>query len=176
MPEGTGRVRKVSAEDAAAIAEIYGRVVAESAASFEFDSPDEPEMLRRIVELTARYPWLVWDDGGVKGYAYAGPFRSRAAYQWSSEVSISVADEAQGQGVGGRLLDALLVDLKERGFVNVGAGTTLPNEASVGLFESRGFERVAMFPKVGHKFGRWHDVGNWQLTIGTYEPDPPPTT
>lgn len=166
MADPTRRIRAASPQDAAAIAQIYGRVVTETPASFELEPPDEAEMARRIEETSSRFPWIVWDDGGVKGYAYATAFRARAAYRWSVEVSIYLAEEVRGRGVGKHLLDELIEQLRARGFVNVVAGITLPNPASVELFESRGFRNVGTYPKIGHKLGRWHDVGYWQLTLG----------
>ena len=70
----------------------------------------------------------------------------------------------------GRLLYARLFDeLISAGYVSAYAGITLPNEASVGLHEACGFRRVGVFPQVGYKLGRWHDVGWWHRPLT----DPP---
>ena len=169
-------IRPATATDGAGVAAVYDPVVVESPASFELEPPGPAEMARRI-ETTARtHPWLVAEEEGkVTGYAYAAPARSRPAYQWCAEVSVYLAAEARGRGLGGILLDALLKELGQRGIATVIAGVTLPNPASVRLFEGRGFEPVGVFRRAGYKLGAWHDVGWWQRFL--YEGnDPLPET
>jgi L-amino acid N-acyltransferase YncA len=185
MGHGTGaervgvRIRPATAADGPAVAAIYGPVVETTPASFEIDPPGADEMARRIEQTTRAHPWIVAErDGEVIGYAYAAPAHPRAAYRWSAEVSIYLGEHARGRGIGGVLLDDLLRRLREAGFVTVRAGTTLPNEASVRLFESRGFELVGVFERTGYKLGAWHDVGWWQLPLSdapgsSPEPRPP---
>jgi L-amino acid N-acyltransferase YncA len=112
------------------------------------------------------------DADGIAGYAYAARFHPRSAYRWSVEVSVYLAEDARGRGLGRRLIATLLERLRERGFVNAFAGTTLPNPASVALFESFGFRKIAHWDEVGFKLGSWHDVGWWQLKL--QEPAVPP--
>ena len=163
-------VRRATTEDAAAALDVYAPYVETTAVSFEETTPSVGEMAQRIA---SSHLWLVAEDAtGVVGYAYAAPFHRRAAYRWSVEVSIYLRDAVRGRGIGRRLLATLLDGLRERGFVNAFAGTTLPNPASVGLFESFGFERVAVQRSVGFKLGAWHDVGWWQLQMR--EPSVPP--
>jgi L-amino acid N-acyltransferase YncA len=109
-----------------------------------------------------RLPWLVAETAeGVTGYAYAAPFRSRAAYRWSVETSVYLGEAARGCGIGRRLYDHLLAELCDLGYVNAYAGIALPNEASVRLHEAVGFTAIGVFPAAGHKHGRWVDVGWW---------------
>jgi L-amino acid N-acyltransferase YncA len=155
------KIRPASSADAQVILEIYGPYVTDTAISFEEEPPSVEEMAERI---ETSHLWLVAeDDPGLVGYAYAGPFHPRPAYRWSVEVSIYLAPEAIGRGIGKELLRELLDGLRAKGFVNAFAGTTLPNPASVALFESFGFEKIAHQRKVGYKLGEWHDVGWWQL-------------
>ena len=163
-------IRPATAADGAAVASVYDPVVVESPASFEVEPPGPDEMGRRIAATAPRYPWLIAErDGAVLGYAYAAQARSRPAYRWCAEVSVYLGPAARGQGLGGMLLDAVLKDLAERGFATVIAGVTLPNPASVRLFEGRGFEPVGVFKRAGYKLGAWHDVGWWQRFL--YEGD-----
>ena len=143
--------------------EIYEPIVRDTAVSFEIEPPTETEMGERV---RGSLLWLVWDGpAGIGGYAYASPFHQRAAYRWSVEVSIYLAEAARGAGIGHSLLTATLERLTARGFVNAFAGIALPNPASVRLFESSGFEQIALQKEVGFKFEAWHDVGWWQRKL-----------
>jgi len=123
------------------MADIYRPVVADTAISFEFEPPDAAEMERRRAAALAFAPWLVFDDGGVLGYAYASRHRERAAYQWCVDVSVYVAQRHQRRGIGRGLYTSLLALLRLQRFYAAHAGVTLPNEASVRLHESFGFRR-----------------------------------
>jgi L-amino acid N-acyltransferase YncA len=156
-------IREARREDAAEIQAIYAPYVLTTATSFEEEPPDVEQMRARIDES---HVWLVCTEAGsLLGYAYASPFHPRPAYRWAVEVSIYLRGEAGGRGLGRLLLDELLFRLRERGFVSAFAGTTLPNEASVKLFEGAGFHKVAHWSEVGYKLGSWHDVGWWQLHL-----------
>jgi phosphinothricin acetyltransferase len=111
----------------------------------------------------------------VLGYAYAGAHGSRAAYQWSVDVSVYVREGARRTGVGRALYASLFAVLDLQGFYNAYAGATLPNPASVGLHESVGFRLVGVYRGVGYKLGAWHDVGWWHLPLRerVADPDPP---
>jgi L-amino acid N-acyltransferase YncA len=133
-------------------------------------------MRRRIEGTLLRYPWLVCERRGwVLGYAYAGTHGSRAAYQWSVDVSVYVRQEAHRTGVGRALYASLFGALNLQGFYNAYAGATLPNPASVGLHESVGFRVVGVYRGVGYKMGAWHDVVWWHLPLRerVADPDPP---
>ena len=163
-------IRDATADDAAAIAAIYAPLVTDSIVSFEEDPPSAEEMADRIA---ASHVWLVAeDDGDVVGYAYAARFHPRAAYRWSTEASIYLAPEARSRGTGKRLVSDLLERLKAMGFVNVFAGTALPNPASERLLDAFGFKKVAHWEHVGFKLDAWHDVSWRQLTL--QEPTVPP--
>src|SRR3954454_13404582 len=123
--------------DAAPCAEIYAPHVEVSPVSFEERAPDGAELAARIERYGRSHAWLVAErEGRVIGYAYATPFNERPAYRWSTSVSVYVAEDARGDGVGRALYKALFDRLRERGFRMACAGITLPNEASCGLHES----------------------------------------
>ena len=159
-------LRQCTPSDAAQICEIYNHYVRETVITFEEVPVSEAEMAKRIGDITPRLPWLVWEtDGAIVGYAYAGPWKARAAYRNSVESSIYLAPQATGRGLGSRLYTALIADLRQRGLHCVIGGAALPNPASVSLHEKLGFEKVAEFRQVGFKFGRWVDVAYWQLML-----------
>ncbi|BBY22018.1 GNAT family N-acetyltransferase [Mycobacterium stomatepiae] len=172
------RVRRATAADAAACADIYRPYVLDTAISFETDPPTAPQMADRIEKALAMHEWLVLEvDGQVTGYAYAGPFNPRAAYRWAVETSVYLAQDARRAG-GGRMLYAeLLKRLAERGFRQAFAGTAQPNEASDALHAAFGFVRAGYYRRVGWKLGAWHDVSWWQLELpgpgGDHDPPRP---
>jgi phosphinothricin acetyltransferase len=170
------RIRPARADDAAAIAAIYRPIVLETAISFELEPPGVEEMRQRIADTLRRLPWLVSLDaaGEVDGYAYAGRHRERAAYQWAVDTSAYVRADARGRGVGKRLYHALFGELVALGYFQAFAGIALPNEGSVALHESVGFEPLGVYRNVGYKMGRWRDVGWWQKSLQPLrEPSPP---
>ncbi|HKO38294.1 MAG TPA: GNAT family N-acetyltransferase [Solirubrobacterales bacterium] len=162
------------ARDAAACAAIYAPHVEGSAVSFEESAPDAAEMAARIERYGASHVWLVAErEGEVVGYAYATAFNERHAYRWSTSVSVYVAEEASGQGVGRALYGALFDRLRERGFRMACAGITLPNAASEALHERLGFELVGVNREIGWKDGAWRDVGWYQLELAPAGEGPP---
>lgn len=179
------RLRIATPADGPAVAAIYAPHVDGSSTSFEAAAPTGAEMARRIEARLATHPWLVAEQGAlgdaqvgaeVLGYAYAGPFRERAAYQWTCETSVYLAESARGRGVGTALMRALLAVLEAQGYRAVVACVTLPNPASARFHESLGFAPVGVFRGVGHKLGRAWDVGFWQLALrGAGVPPKTPT-
>src|SRR6476469_5086525 len=102
--------------DAAACAAIYAPHVEGSPVSFEERAPDAAEMAARIERYGASHAWLVAERGGeVVGYAYATAFNERPAYRWSAFVSVYIAEDARGEGLGRALYGALFERLRERG-------------------------------------------------------------
>lgn len=177
----TFALRLATADDAAAVSRIYAPFVADTAITFEQEVPPPSEIRERIAGTLPAYPWLVCertgkeseggdgDDGDgseVVGYAYAGPVRKRAAYQWSVESSVYVDPAAQRRGVARALYAALLDLLAEQGYRNVFAVMTLPNEASEAFHEALGFESVGVLADAGYKLDDWHDVAWLQKRIG----------
>jgi L-amino acid N-acyltransferase YncA len=161
------------AADAAACAAIYAPNVTAGVASFEEEPPDAAEMQRRIEETSARYPWLVAErDGAVAGYAYGTVHRTRRAYRWVVEVTVYVDQARQRSGVGRGLYEALLPLLARQRLQVAVAGITLPNDASVALHESVGFQPVGVYRDFGYKFGAWHDVGWWQARLAPVTASP----
>jgi L-amino acid N-acyltransferase YncA len=168
-------IRPIRPTDLAAVTAIYDQAVRHGTASFELAPPDEGEMARRYEALHAGgYPYLVADiDGEVRGYAYAGPYRARPAYNWSVEDSIYVEPDAQGRGIGRALLERLLAEAETGGFRQMIAviGDSA-NIASIELHRRAGFRLIGTFENVGFKFGRWLDSVLMQRALGKGATEP----
>jgi len=159
-------LRDCTPTDAAQICEIYNYYVCETTITFEESPVPDGEMARRIADITSHLPWLVWEvDGRILGYAYASPWKARAAYRYAVESSIYLAPQFTGQGIGSRLYLALIANLRQRGLHCVIGGAIIPNPVSVALHERLGFTKVAEFREVGFKFGKWIDVAYWELML-----------
>jgi L-amino acid N-acyltransferase YncA len=159
-------IRPATPADADAIGAIYNPYVTGTVITFEETPVAAAEMAARIATLTGTHPWLVHEDAGqIQGYAYAGPWRTRAAYRHAVETTVYLDAAQSGRGLGSALYDALLAQLRHRGFHCAMGGIALPNPASVALHEKMGFRKVAHFSEVGWKQNRWIDVGYWQCLL-----------
>lgn len=159
-------IRAGKTSDAPAITEIYNDYVRKTVVTFEEVPVAADDMAQRILDVSARFPWLVWDDGGaVAGWTYATAWKARSAYRFSVETTVYVAASHQGRGVGAALYRALIEDLRTHKVHSVVGGIALPNPASVALHEKLGFKKIAHFAEVGWKLDRWVDVGYWQLLL-----------
>jgi phosphinothricin acetyltransferase len=154
-------VRPSTAQDAEALAAIYGHHVLHGFGTFEEVPPTAQEMAARRQAIVERgLPYLVAEDGGrVLGFAYAGPFRPRAAYRYTVEDSVYVAPEAVGRGVGRAVLSAVLRECEAFGIRQVIAviGDS-QNAGSIGLHAALGFEHAGVGKALGWKHGRWVDI------------------
>ena len=168
-------IRDAVAADAERCAAIYAPYVRETAISFESEPPAAEDMARRIADAQRAHAWLVLEsDGEVIGYAYGGPFMARAAYQWAASVSVYLEQGRRRTGSGRALYEALFERLVARGHRTALAGIALPNDASIGLHLSLGFEPVGTYRRVGWKLGRWHDVAWYQRSLADDDGPPAP--
>jgi phosphinothricin acetyltransferase len=172
-------VRAANEADADALAAVYGDAVLHGFGTFEEEPPSPAEMdARRRAVQDRGLPYLVADDGGrVLGFAYAGPFRPRAAYRYTLEDSVYVGPDAKGKGVGRALLSAVIEACEGLGVRQLIAviGDS-GNSASVGLHTALGFERTGVSKSVGFKHGRWVDIVHMQKALNggdTAAPDSP---
>lgn len=159
-------IRPPRDDDFGAIAAITNHTIATTAIHFAYEPVTADEL---AAAARGRHPWLVAADDsadGVVGYAKASTWRDRAAYDWTCETGIYLAEHARGRGHGRTLYGALLDEVARRGFHSVVAGITLPNDASVALHLRLGFEPVGIVREAGFKLGRWHDVGFYQKRLG----------
>ena len=169
------QIRPATKFDIPAIVGIYAPAVLSGTATFELEPPSPAEMLHRFEAIVgAGYPYLVADrDGHVAGYAYVNVYRPRPAYRFAVEDSIYVAADAQGQGIGRQLLDALIEASTARGYRQMIAVIGDSRQAgSIALHRAAGFTFSGTLHSVGFKFGRWLDSVQMQRALGPGDTTP----
>jgi len=163
------RVRPATAADLSSIQAIYAHFVLTGLATFEEVPPGIEEIRRRFERVAGLgLPYLVADlDGGVRGYAYAAPYRDRSAYRYAVEGSIYIDRNWQRRGLGHALLRELIVRAAAAGKRQMIAviGDSA-NAASIGLHAALGFRLAGTLPSVGFKHGRWVDSVLMVLPLG----------
>ena len=203
-------IRNATVEDAQALLDIYSYYVKNTAISFEYEVPSLEEFRNRIRNTLKKYPYLcilkdgiintlkkypylcILKDGIIKGYAYAGAFVGRAAYDWSAEMTVYIAHDARKCGLGRRIYEALEAALKEMGILNLYACIGYPDEEdqyltknsaqfhqhmgykTVGEFHNSqfhqhmGYKTVGEFHNCGYKFDRWYNMIWMEKNIGEH--------
>jgi phosphinothricin acetyltransferase len=166
IPTQSLTIRSVTVSDAATIAEIYNHYVANTVVTFDVEPVSVLSMTERISETIPSFPWFVLElEGVLVGYAGAGPWKSRCAYQYAVESTIYLRVDCAGKGLGTPLYHRLIEEVRRLGFHSMIGGVALPNPPSQRLHEKLGFKKIAQFEQVGWKFERWIDVGYWQLLL-----------
>lgn len=159
-------IRKVDANDAVFICDIYNYYIKNTSISFEEDMKDVKIIKERIKEISSILPYLVYEsDNRVIGYAYATKWKERTSYRYTVEISVYVEHNHHNKGIGTKLYTALIEELKSSDVHVALGGIVIPNDKSIALHEKLGFEKVAHLKEVGYKFDKWHDIEYWQLTI-----------
>jgi L-amino acid N-acyltransferase YncA len=170
------KIRPATPADIAAITRIYAHAVEHGTASFETEPPTAAEMTRRQQKLLEKdYPYLVAEVATtVAGYAYAGPYRDRRAYDQCVEDSIYVAPEFHRKGIGRLLLTRLIAEAERRDFRQMlGVIGDSANTASVAVHAAVGFRHIGTFQSIGFKHGRWLDTVLMQRALGSADTAPP---
>lgn len=182
MPYDTVAIRCARPGDAARLAEIYAPYVRETAITFEYDVPTADEFRGRMEETLKRYPFLVAEVAGkIAGYAYLGPFKERAAYDWCAETSIYVDGTLRRRGLGRLLYESIEDAAREMGLINLNACIGFPpvedehlTRDSVEFHERLGYRWVGQFHNCGYKFGRWYDMVWMEKDIADHPAHPEP--
>ena len=153
-------IRDAVIDDLGAMVDIYNHYVTETHVTFDTQPFTQATRATWLEQFDGeRYHCIVATTGAaVLGYASSVEFKSKPAYETSVEVSVYLAPQATGQGLGTALYERLLADLGNADLHRAYAGIALPNEASIALHRRFGFVEAATFNEVGRKFGRYWDV------------------
>lgn len=171
-------LRLAKLTDAAELLAIYAPFVASSDrtlsdVSFEYEVPSVEEFTERIKNISADYPYIVCEhEGSLLGYVYAHPYMQRAAYQWGAAVTIYLAPEGQGHGLGKVMYTALEALLRLQGIVVTYACITASNEHSVKMHEACGYKIIGTFNNTGFKHGHWLDMVLMEKAIAEHPKQP----
>ncbi len=147
--------------------DIYNHYVRETHITFDV----EPITIERRAEwfrhygVVGRHRLLVAVDDGLLGYASSSPFRPKPAYETSVEVSVYLAPDAAGRGIGTTLYSRLFEELEAEEVHRAYGGIAIPNPASIALHERFGFRCVAYYTEQGRKFGRYWDVAWYEKRL-----------
>ena len=158
-------IREVKPSDVRTVTSIYNHYVEHSYATMQYEKSDEAFFEQKIKTiLESGHFWLIAEqDGKIIGYAYSGPWNPREGYKQTCEVSVYLSPDVITKGIGTQLYTELFNRMKQKGIKVIIAVIGLPNKASIALHEKFGMKKVAHFPKMGFKFGKWIDVGYWQV-------------
>ncbi|MCQ9135754.1 MULTISPECIES: GNAT family N-acetyltransferase [Streptomyces] len=171
------QVRPGVEADLGALTSLYNHYVRETAITFDTVAftPEErrPWLLSHPVDGPYRLMVATETDSQdipgtsqeILGYATSSPYRPKAAYSTSVEVTVYVAPRAGRRGVGTLLYRALFEALAGEDVHRAYAGIAQPNEASVRLHERFGFRPVGTYREVGRKFGRYWDVAWYEKEL-----------
>jgi phosphinothricin acetyltransferase len=151
----TMRIDPMQESDWPAVADVYRQGIETGHATFETEVPSWEAWAAGHLEAGR----LVARQGDrLLGWAALSPVSERCVYGGVAEVSVYVAAEARGRGIGRRLLEALVAASEEAGIWTLQAGIFPENEASLAVHRACGFRMVGRRERLGRLAGEWRDV------------------
>ncbi|MDO4622950.1 MAG: GNAT family N-acetyltransferase [Eubacteriales bacterium] len=175
-------IRQAHEEDAERLLEIYAYYIENTAITYEYEVPSVQAFAGRIAKTLQTYPYLTAEtDGTIIGYAYAGRFHERAAYDWCAESSIYIDREYRASGAGRKLYEALEAILRSQNIRNLYACIAVPdaddeylNRNSRNFHAHMGYRFIAEFRHCAFKFGKWYNMIWMEKLLGEHDAPPEP--
>lgn len=159
-------LKKFTLDEIDDIYEIYAYYVLNSTATFDIEVPDKQAFRDRMLSIAAKYPFIVYmQEGKVAGYAYASEFRSKDAFAKTAELTIYLDPRVQGKGIGSKLMESLIRELKHRRFITAVSVVTQPNDSSEYLHQKFGFTLTGTLPCAGFKFNQYLSIAFYYLDL-----------
>jgi len=152
------------------ILDIFNDAIVNSTALYDY-KPRPPESMVGWFKAkeAGRYPVIgaVDDNGQLLGFANYGTFRAWPAYKYTVEHSVYIHKDHRGKSIGLALMQQLIASAKAQQYHCMVGGIDITNGASIALHEKLGFTHAGTIKHAGFKFGRWLDLGFWQLLLET---------
>jgi L-amino acid N-acyltransferase YncA len=161
------KVRFANQNDVSLIRDIFNDVIENTTAIYQ-NTLRTKEQIDEWFQVKTQNDWPVFIiemENQAVGFATYGPFRAGECYKHTVELAIHLKKEWRGRGLGSRLLEFLIQNVKDRGFHSIMAGIDSANASSIKLHEKFGFKIVGEIKQVGHKFDRWLDLTMMQLIL-----------
>ncbi|MDD6155008.1 MAG: GNAT family N-acetyltransferase [Eubacteriales bacterium] len=177
-------IRVADKSDAPELLEIYRHYVENTAITAEVETPSILEFKARLTNTLKKYPYIVATDGDtIYGYAYTGPFKARAGYNWDVETSIYLNAQGRSKGLGRELYKVLEEVSRAQGIINMNACIAYPvkddehlTKNSAQFHEHVGFSYVGEFHMSMYKFGKWYNTLWMEKAINGHPDRPAPVT
>jgi phosphinothricin acetyltransferase len=166
--DGGLQIHDARVEDAPAIARIYNQGIEDRVATLETQLRSPEERAEWLAARDPRHPVLVARDGGgaVLGWSSLNAFNPRAAYDHVADLSVYVAREHRGRGIGDALLGALEQRARGLGYHKLVLAAFPSNALGMRLYERHGFATVGVYHEQGQLDGRWVDVIAMEKLLG----------
>jgi phosphinothricin acetyltransferase len=152
------------------ILEIFNDAIANSTALYDY-KPRVPQSMDVWFKAkdAGRFPVIgaLAPDDQFLGFASYGTFRAWPAYKYSVEHSVYVHKDHRGKGIGLALMRQLIAKAQEQQYHVMVGGIDITNAGSIALHLKLGFEHAGTIKHAGFKFGRWLDLGFYQLLLET---------
>ena len=148
-------IRPMAPPDWPGVRAVYLEGIATGNATFETEAP---QWDRWDAVHSAACRLVAENAGAVLGFAALSPVSARRVYAGVAEISVYVAEQARGSGIGGALLSELVRASEAAGFWTLQAGIFPENHASLRLHQKCGFRVLGVRERVGCMAGRWRDV------------------
>ena len=153
-----------------AILEIFNEAIVNSTALYDYKPRTQESMIAWFKAKEAgRFPviGITASDNQLLGFASYGTFRAWPAYKYSVEHSVYVHKDHRGKGIGLALMQQLITVAKDQQYHTMIGGIDIANTSSITLHERLGFTHAGTIKQAGFKFGRWLDLGFYQLLLET---------
>ena len=134
---------------------IYFEGIRTGNATFETDAPSWEKWNEGHLPF-ARL--VMRDEEVVLGWAALSPVSKRVVYRGVVEVTVYVAENARGKGIGRALLEALIAESEKNGIWTLQASIFPENTASIELHLKCGFREVGRRERIAMLNGVWRDT------------------
>ena len=167
-------IREANIKDSKQILDIYSPYILKTPITFEYSIPTLEQFKKRVENTLEKYPYLVCEENNeIIGYAYAGAYKGRKAYDFTAELSIYIKEGYDKKGIGKNLYSALIDILKKKNLQILYACITIHKTLGSNQFhEKLGFKKIGFFEKSGYKDYNWYDTAWYSLEIGNFETNP----